>query len=207
MKKADRFKLLYFISISLIIFLNGCIDTGVQVIPSSFDLRSQFKIVNLATDVGSASFTVLDAEGNSVATVSSLAFGDEYPGSGQDFVDMPSGSKTFNVTYSASGVASNAFAKALPTDWKMRIFLTGNAAERKLVVSTQRYLEQQKDSDYGKGVYRPDSSSFMIFNATADASVTDVEVKGATVDTTITFSSAVGAGKAESGFHAQGKTA
>ena len=74
MNKADRVKLIYFFSISLLIFLYGCIDTNVQVIPSSFDFRSQLKVVNLASKSGTGSFILLD-KSKKTAGVSLLSSG------------------------------------------------------------------------------------------------------------------------------------
>ena len=52
MNKADKVKLLYIFSISLMLSLIGCVDTGVQIIDKTFDYQSQIKVGNLASVKG-----------------------------------------------------------------------------------------------------------------------------------------------------------
>ncbi|MFA3784133.1 hypothetical protein ABRY23_13825 [Melioribacteraceae bacterium 4301-Me] len=203
MKKADKFKLLTFFSISLTIFLSSCIDTGVQIIPDSFNLRTQFKIVNLNTNVGNASFTIKDNAGATVTTVSNLAAGSEYPASGQPFFDTPAGSKTFSITYSGIS-ATDEIKQTLPSDKKIRIFLIGDAGTRTLVYSSQRYLEAEKGTDLGKSIFLPDTTSVYIFNGSTDVTIDSVNFNGGGVNKTLT--TAVAAGKG-SGKYSNIKTA
>lgn len=200
MKKADKFKLLTFLSISLIIFLSSCIDTSVQVIPDSFNLRSQFKIVNLNAGVGNATFTIKDANGTTVTTVSNLALGSDGPA---EFFDTPAGSKTFNISY--SGITTPDEIKlSLPSDKKIRLFLIGDAATRTLVFTSQRYLEAAKGTDLGKSIFLPDTTGVMIFNGSTDAKIDSVNFSGGGVNKTLAVSVAPGKG---SGGYSKIKTA
>jgi hypothetical protein len=201
MNKADRVKLIYFFSISLLIFLYGCIDTNVQVIPSSFDFRSQLKIVNLASLGGAATIKVLDNTKKVVATASALNVGDEYPGSGTAFIDIPAGTHTFIGSF-ANISKIDTVVQSLDSDKKVRLFLIENAdSTRKLVSCFQRYTTQTKGSAYGKGLYPVDSACVLFFNGARDISVAAIEVKGTTgsttvFDSTITFSTALSTGQA-----------
>jgi hypothetical protein len=201
MNKADRVKLIYFFSISLLIFLYGCIDTNVQVIPSSFDFRSQLKIVNLASKSGAATFVILDNSKKTVASFNGLNVGDEYPASGSAFLDIPAGTHTIIGSFANVAKPDTAIG-SLDSDKKVRIFLyekaDGSLGSSKCF---ERYTTQLKGSAYGTGLYPKDSTCIMFFNGASDTSVASIEVKGtsgsATVfDSTITLSTALSTGQA-----------
>ncbi len=103
MNKADKFKLLYIFGISLIFYFIGCVDTSVQNIPTSIDYHSQIQILNLASVNGAVTIDVVNADGSMDGTTGQLNVGDAYPADGQPFMDIPSGAKTFNVTFANSG--------------------------------------------------------------------------------------------------------
>ena len=197
MNKADKVKLIYFFSISLLIFLYGCIDTNVQVIPSSFDFRSQLKIVNLASQGGAVTAKILDKNKQVVASASGLNVGDEYPGSGVNFLDIPAGTHTFIGSF-ANGAKPDTVTESLDSDKKVRLFVVEDASgSPSLVKCFQRYTTQLKGSAYGKGLYPADSVSILFFNGVSDSALTSIEIKGtngaATVfDSTITNSLSTG---------------
>ncbi len=174
MQKADKIKLLSLIGISLILFLSGCVDTSVQPIPSSFNFRSQVKIVNLAPGTGSASVSMDIASGGSMQ-FGPVAFGDEAPTSGQAFSDIPAGAKTFNITYS-SGVNSDVFKLVTDTDYKMRLFIVSDTAanSRDFIKATERYIWQQKGTDNGKKLFPADTAQLALFNGCPDITVDQV---------------------------------
>ncbi|HKJ81465.1 MAG TPA: hypothetical protein VJ954_05530 [Ignavibacteriaceae bacterium] len=182
MRKADKIKLLSIISISLILFLSGCVDTSVQPIQSSFNFRSQIKIVNLAPNTGSAAVTMAIASGGSNSY--DVAYGDESPASGQPFSDVPAGSKTFDISYTNGG--SNNFKIVTETDMKMRLFILSDTTNtRSLVKSTQRYVWQTKGSDNGKGLYPADTAQLAFVNGCPDVSVSSLIFHVVPTDTTI----------------------
>jgi hypothetical protein len=205
MNKADKVKLIYFFSISLLIFLYGCIDTNVQVIPSSFDFRSQFKIVNLASMGGAVTVKVLDNTKQVVASASGLNVGDEYPGSGVNFLDIPAGTHTFIGSF-ANSAKPDTVTESLDSDKKVRLFIVENAAgSPSLVKCFQRYTTQLKGSAYGKGLYPADSACILFFNGASDTSVAQIEVKGTNgtttvFDSTITLSTELKTGTATAYF-------
>jgi hypothetical protein len=202
MNKADRVKLIYFFSISLLIFLYGCIDTNVQVIPSSFDFRSQLKVVNLTSLGGAATVKVLDNTKKVVVTVSALNVGDEYPGSGTAFIDIPAGTHTFISSFANISKTIDTVVQSLDSDKKVRLFLIEKAdSTRKLISCFQRYTTQTKGSAYGKGLYPADSACVLFFNGASDISIAAIEVKGTTgsatvFDSTITISKELSTGQA-----------
>lgn len=197
MNKADRVKLIYFFSVSLLIFLYGCIDTNVQVIPSNIDTRSQIKFVNLATSAGAATIKVFDNKKSNINTSSAVAVGDEYPGSGVSFLDIPSGS-TGTISYTNKNVIDSL--KLFDSDLKLRIFIVEDGGgNRTIVKRSERYIEQQKNTAIGKTLYPANISSFMFFNGAGDTTLDTIKIKGtngsATVfDTTITPSSSLSTG-------------
>jgi hypothetical protein len=205
MNKADKVKLIYFFSISLLIFLYGCIDTNVQVIPSSFDFRSQLKIVNLASQGGAVTAKILDNKKQVVASTSGLNVGDEYPGSGVSFLDIPAGTHTFIASF-ANSAKPDTVTESLDSDKKVRLFVVEDASGRpSLVKCFQRYTTQLKGSAYGKGLYPADSVSILFFNGGSDTTLDQIEVKGTNgtttvFDSTITLSTALTTGQASAYF-------
>jgi len=205
MNKADKVKLIYFFSISLLIFLYGCIDTNVQVIPSSFDFRSQLKVVNLASKSGTGSFILLDKSKKTVATISGLNVGDEYPASGTAFLDIPAGTHTFIASF-ANRVKPDTGIGSLDSDKKVRVFVY-EKADGSIGKSNcfERYTTQLKGSAYGTGLYPKDSTCIMFFNGASDTSVAAIEVKGTNgtttvFDSTITISKELSTGQASAYF-------
>src|SRR4030067_3670713 len=146
MYKFDKNKLLFSISISLILIWSGCVDTGVQSIPDSIVYYSQLKFTNLVVGAGSYTLTL---NGQSIGTVD---FGSEAPAG--SFIQVQSGSKTLNASF--TGAPSEGYKFSADTDYKIRVFLIGTAASNELLKSTQRYIWQTKDSPNGAPLFPPD---------------------------------------------------
>jgi len=129
MSKADKNKLLFSISISLILIWAGCVDTGVENIPQSINYMSQVKFVN---QVPGADATVT-IDGSSVGTIQS--------GGESSYMEAPSGSRNVVANYSSgSNVQGSIF---LETEYKITVSIvedsTGN---RSFVKSLDGYVWQ-----------------------------------------------------------------
>jgi hypothetical protein len=188
MKKADNKKLLYIVSISLILFLAGCVDTGVDNIPTSINYNSQVKIVNLASGVGTATVTMKDASGGSIS-FGQISFGSDAPAEGQSYQTIPAGNKTLSISYSSGGASS--LLLTTESNYKMRIFLIADTSNVKsLIKRTERYIWQTKSSATDKYLYPTDTAEVAFFNASPDFTVDTVDVNGKIVvfsngDTTV----------------------
>lgn len=163
-------KLLVTISISAVVFIAGCVDTDVNPIPPSIDYQSQMKVVNLVQGAGTATLTL-----NS-QPLGTVDFGSETPGSTSAFLTIPSGSKTVNASFTSATDQSYKFAAT--TEYKMRVFLVGTAADNNAVVQLQRYIWQTKDSQNGAKLFPPDTGWVAFFNGSPDATISTVEVNG-----------------------------
>ncbi len=179
MNKADKFKLLYIFSISLIFYFIGCVDTSVQNMPTSIDYHSQIQILNLASVDGAVStINIVNADGKMDGTTGQLNVGDAYPPDGQAFMDIPSGTKTFNVIF-ASG-ATNSFKLTIDTERKIRLLLINpDLSTNNLVKSDERYTWQEKNSEHAGDLFPSDTASISFYNATPDVSVDSVVLSGA----------------------------
>lgn len=163
-------RLLVAISICTVVFIAGCVDTDVNPIPSSIDYQSQMKVVNLVQGAGTATLTL---NGQSLGTAD---FGSEVPGPSSAFLNVPSGSKTLNATFASATAKSYQFAAT--TEYKMRVFLVGTAAENEIVVKNQRYIWQTKDSENGKALFPEGIGQVSIFNGSPDAVINSVTMTG-----------------------------
>ena len=169
-------KLLMAMSIFVVVFISGCVDTSVQSIPSSIDYSSQIKIVNLVSGAGTATVTL---NGQSLGTVD---FGSEIPGSQVAFLTIPAGNKTLNAVF-ATDTSDYLFAAA--TDYKLRVFLAGTAASNELVTQYQRYIWQTPGSANGSALFPADTGQVAFFNGSPDNTVDVVHVKYTGLDTSI----------------------
>ena len=174
-------KLLMAMSIIVVVFIAGCVDTSVQSIPSSIDYSSQIKIVNLISGAGTATLTL---NGQSLGTVD---FGSEIPGSQVAFLTIPAGNKTLNAVF-ATDTSDYLFAAA--TDYKLRVFLAGTAASNELFTQYQRYIWQTPGSANGSALFPADTGQVAFFNGSPDAVINSVTIN----DTTITFDSPLAMG-------------
>jgi hypothetical protein len=166
MNKADKFKLLYIFSISLIFYFIGCVDTSVQNLPTSVDYHSQVQIVNLASVSGSATVDIINADGTMDGSTGQLNVGGAYPGDGQPFMDVPSGTKTFNVTFANNSGMNTSFKLTIDSERKIRLLLYNpDSSSTTLVKADERYTFQEKNSDNAGNLYPADSASIGFFNA------------------------------------------
>lgn len=185
-------KLLLVVSICMIIFIAGCVDTSVQSIPSSVNYSSQIKIVNLVSGAGTAT---LSLNGQALGSVD---FGKEIPGAASDFLTVSSGSKTISATFASAAAKSYKFAAT--TDYRMRIFLFGTAASNDLYSSSQRYIWQTKNSSGAGDLFPADTGQVAFFNGSPDAklnSVTAIATPG-TDTVSISFGGGLETGKFDS---------
>lgn len=198
MKKADSFKLLIIIGISLITFLFGCVDTNVTNIPTTIDYRSEVSLVNLVAGMGAANVTMKEASGASVTggesiDFGSIALGDASPTN--SFKDIPAGSKTAFVTYAGASAIDTIKGISTTSNYKMRLFLVGDQnSSRSIVSMSQRYISSTKDDTvlYPKGV-----AQVAFINGSPDDSVSAVDVAAGTDTSSVSFASPLGMGDIE----------
>jgi Domain of unknown function (DUF4397) len=182
MNKADKFKLSYIFGISLIFYFIGCTDTSVNNIPTTFDFRSEVQLVNLASVSGAATINVINADGTMDGSTGTLNVGNAYPADGQPFMDIPSGSKTFNVTFANGG--STSFKLTIDTERKIRLFLINpDVNSSNLIKGDERYIWQEKGSANAGDLYPADSASISFFNVSPDVSVETISLQGASSST------------------------
>jgi hypothetical protein len=188
MRKADKIKLLYIASVSLLAFIVGCVDTSVQPLPSSVDYRSEVSIVNLTPGGGTATVQMYTVNQPTTAIINkALAFG-----SADSYVDVPAGSKTLKVAYQGF-TSTSTFQLSTTSNYKMRIFLVGDgtAAGVGYKNAYERYIFQSPSSSDGAGLFPAGTAGIRLFNGSPDAGAVDnVVVKGGTVDTTVAVSAA-----------------
>jgi Domain of unknown function (DUF4397) len=190
MNKADKFKLLYIFGISLIFYFMGCLDTSVQNLPKSIDYHSQLQIINLASVSGAATINVMNYDGSMDGTTGQLNVGDAYPQDGQPFMDIPSGTKTFNVTFAGS---NTSFKLTVDTERKIRLILVNpDSNSTSLVKGDERYIWQEKNSEHAGDLFPTDTASISFFNASPAATVESITVQG--TDIGLASSLAVGKG-------------
>ena len=150
MNKADKFKLLYVLGISLIFFFAGCVDTSVNNLPTTVNYRSQVNVVNLAAGMGSAHVIMHEASGATAAAGQTIDFGSINLGntspSDGSFQDIPAGSKTVMIAYSGSS-AKDTLKLSTISNYKLRLFLVGtsSAGSRSFVTMNQRYIASTKE--------------------------------------------------------------
>jgi hypothetical protein len=189
MNKADKFKLLYIFGISLIFYFMGCVDTSVQNMPSSVDYQSQIQLVNLASVSGTATIDVVNHEGKTEAS-NQLSVGSAFPADTQPFMDIPSGTKTFKVTFSNSSF-NNDFKLTVDTERKIRLFLINpDSSSTNMIKTDERYIWQTKNSDNAGDLYPAGTVSVAFFNASPTETIDSLFAQ----DSTLTPSLAVGKG-------------
>jgi hypothetical protein len=181
MSKADKNKILYIISISLLLFLNSCIDTGVENIPQSIDYMSQVKFVNAVPGSGPVTITVNSEQ------IGTAEPGAETP-AGSAFKVVPAGAKTINAGFPNSAYTFNL---STDTEYKMRIFITSNGTDVTATKSLQRYIWQEKGTASGQPLYPPDTAQVAIFNASPDVAIDEIGIHSSSEDRTISLEAAV----------------
>jgi len=180
MRKIDKIKFIILSGFTmLVLFFAGCVDTGVNNIPQSLDLRSEINIVNLTVGSGTATVkvygSIADPDALSQDSLASkydvsktqintaIAFGNE-----TGYKNLPAGSKMIIVNY--SGIAKiDTFKLVANTNYKLRMFLFGNSSGRSLVKSTERYLWQKPGSSEGASLFPANKGFVKIVDASPDA--------------------------------------
>ena len=176
MNKADKFKLLYIFGISLIFYFIGCVDTSVQNIPTSIDYHSQVQLINLAAYNGAATINIVNADGAVEGSTGQLNVGDAYPADGQPFMDIPSGTKDFNITFTSGATAS--FRLTIDSERKQRLILMNpDASTTNLLKGDERYTWQEKNSTHAGDLYPADTAQISFFNATPDVTIDSIFVQ------------------------------
>ena len=188
MRKDDKNKLWIIMSISLLFFLAGCVDTGVQVIPSSINYTSQVKIVNLAAGMGSASIAMKTKSGSTV-TFGAIAFGDVSP-----VTVVPAGPATLSVTYSSGGTEN--LTTLTDTDYNLFLYIVGDASGRIVVKSLNRMVFQAAyTSIYKKGV-----AQIAFFNGSPDGTINSIEAVQGSDTSAIDLSAPIASGTGSASF-------
>jgi len=164
-------RLLLAIGICSVVFIAGCVDTDVNPIPPSIDYQSQMKVVNLVQGAGTATLTL---NGQSLGTAE---VGSEVPGSGSDFLTIPSGAKTLAASFGSA--ANKNYQFAATTEIKFRVFLVGTDSSNNAVLMVQRYIWQTKDSQNGAKLFPADTGWVAFFNGSPDAVLNSVSINGA----------------------------
>lgn len=177
MPKKSYIQILLILGMTLTLLLAGCVDTSVQPIPSSFNFRSEVSLVNFAEGVNSAEFTMSSANGETVS-FNTVAYGE----ASSSFLDVPAGSKTLMFN-------SESYKFNTEIDKKIRLFVVGTSADRKVVKFTQRYTFQTKSDPTSSSLYPEGMAGLAFFNGSSDAVVTKVHAVSADVDTMIAYAS------------------
>ena len=176
MPKKSYIQKLLILGMALAFFIVGCVDTSVQPIPSSFNFRSEVALVNFAEGVGSADFTMSTSNGETI-TFGTLAFG----AASSNFEDVPAGSKTLRFN-------SESYKFNTEIDKKIRVFVVGTSAERKVVKFTQRYTFQSASNPADSSLYPENMTNLAFLNGSPDAEITKINAISSGGDT-IVFSS------------------
>ncbi len=170
MRLPDKVKFLLVLCSGLIFFIQGCVDTSVQSIPSSFDQRSQVTFVNLVAGAGDATFTI---DGKSV----SAGYGTE-----TSMIDIPAGSKSVTVNF-ASGPAQT-YGFSTDVDYKMRIFFVGTDSAS----DVQRFALRRIDGSYNTN---PDSALVSFFNGSPGSTLDGFTMVAGSDTQDVTFDSPI----------------
>jgi hypothetical protein len=170
MSKAVTERILFFVIAGIIILMgSGCTDTSVQNLPTSIDYKSQVKFINAAPVTGTATISM---NGQQIGAVDP---GNEIPGNGQAFIEIPAGSKTISVSYS-NGHPNDDFKITTDTDYKLRLIIVGDSSGNTLVKSLDRYVWQDKGTSNGARLYPKDTAQVVFFNASPDITIDAIDV-------------------------------
>jgi len=122
MSKIHKNKILYSIVIGIILYLAGCVDTGVENIPQNINFNSQVRFVN---QVPGANATI-SIDGGSVGTVQS--------GATSSYTQAPSGSRNIIASYSSGpNVEGPIF---LETDYKITVSIVEDSTGNRFFVKS-----------------------------------------------------------------------
>jgi len=202
MKKDDKSKFLYlFIGITLILFLAGCVDTGVENIPSNISYLSQLKVVNLVPGSGTATITLNGAQ------IGTPNPGEEVPGAGQSFMDVPSGPNTLDINVNSTTISRTISTE---TQYKMRLYVVMDTMQvvhidpvdstividsvinnYDVIKNLQRYTWQSKGSQNGSSLFPPNIIQVELFNGSPDAEVTGLRLYGGGGDISVDLDESV----------------
>ncbi len=189
MRKADKNKLWIIVGISLLFFLAGCVDTGVQVIPSTIDFTSQVKIVNLAAGMGTANIT-MKTESQKTISFSAIAFGNT-----SSLTTVPSGSAKLYITYTTGG--PDTIQVLAQTYYKMNYFLISADGKKGSIVPTlSRYIQSAGDTT----IYKKGIAQISFFNGSPDGSLTSVSAVSGSDTSAIALASSLALGEGSSSF-------
>ncbi len=172
MRLPDKVKFLLVLCSGLIFFIQGCVDTSVQSIPSSFDQRSQLTFVNLVAGAGDATFTI---NGKSVSAV----YAQE-----TSMIDVPAGNKNISVNF-ASGPKTYSFSTDV--DAKMRIFFVGTDSAS----DAERFMLRRIDGTINTN---PDSALVSFFNGSPGSDLNGFTMVAGTDTQDVEFDPAVAFG-------------
>lgn len=167
-------KLLVAMLFGIMVYVIGCVDTSIQTIPESINYTSQLKVVNLVSGGGTATISLNNQ------SLGSLDFGSELPNAQAAFLNIPSGNKVLNVTY--TGGTAKEYRFAADTEYKLRVFLVGTPSDAQVIKVLQRYTWQTKDSPNGALLFPADTGFVSFFNGSTDATLNGVTINN-TLDT------------------------
>ncbi len=169
MRLPDKVKFLLVLCSGLIFFISGCVDTGVQTIPSKIVYNSQVKFTNLVAGAGTATLTL---NGQSIGTV---AFGEE-----TSDMTVQAGSKTLDVAYASA--ANQEYLFSTETDYKLRVYLLGTAGSNNYLKNLQRYIFQTLDIPQ-------DTAQVSFFNGSPDITLNSISLNSSSDTTDIDLGS------------------
>ena len=161
-------KLLVAMLFGILVYVVGCVGTSVQTIPESINYTSQLKVVNLVSGGGTATISLNNQ------SLGSLDFGAELPNAQAAFLNIPSGNKVLNVTF--TGGTAKEYRFAADTEYKLRVFLVGTPADAQVIKVLQRYTWQTKDSPNGALLFPADTGFVSFFNGSTDATINGVTI-------------------------------
>lgn len=171
MRLPDKVKFLLVLCSGLIFFISGCVDTGVQTIPSKIVYNSQVKFTNLVAGAGTATLTL---NGQSIGTV----------GFGEETSDMTvqAGGKTLDVAYASA--ANQQYLFSTETDYKLRVYLLGTASVSSAMKNLQRYIFQTPDIPQ-------DTAQVSFFNGSPDITLNSISLNSSSDTTDVDLGSMV----------------
>lgn len=174
MRLPDKVKYLLVLCSGLIFFVQGCVDTSVQSIPSSFDQRSHVTFVNLVAGAGDASFSI---DGKSV----SAGYATE-----TSMFDIPAGSKSISVSFASGPTQTYGFATDV--DARMRIYFIGDDSSSDVERFTLRQIG-------GTIATIPDTALVSFFNGSPGSTLDGFSYVEGSDTSSVEFDSPVDFGK------------
>ena len=171
MRLPDKVKFLLVLCSGLIFFISGCVDTGVQTIPSKIVYNSQVKFTNLVAGAGTATLTLNDQ------AIGTVAFGEE-----TSDMTVQAGGKTLDVAY--ANAANQEYLFSTDTDYKLRVYLLGTAGSNSVLKNNQRYIFQTPDIPQ-------DTAQVSFFNGSPDITLNSISLNSSSDTTDVDLGSMV----------------